>query len=359
MLAPLKDLVSRPGFQALAAMRGDNGSTRAQRDALLQALAETYQPQVVHRLADFLDGFLRQPRSAETSAPAEAAAPAQPPRSMPLRSLTVAETVILEEEAMAFDLQPSQATASTPIAWVPPQAAVAQAKPGWASGRGILLLGLGVALAGLGGAAALRGNLLCAPLGICSAAAIQSATMALERAQMAATDLDKAPDLPAYERSLGELERQLDKIESDAGLSDKQRNLRARLQTQLGQARIRLQQENNHRLTVQRVSTESATVGKLAPQAAEERRAALRRRLGTVPAASFAAPKAKELRQRLEPPPPPPPAPVSAPPASAASTWQAPPRGWTPPPRERFNPPPASSAHDGAIGAPYRDEPIW
>lgn len=398
LLAPLKDLVSRPGFQALAAMRFGNGSTRARRDALLQGLAETYQPQVVNRLGDFLDGFLEPPPAADARPPAAVAsppaedvppsavdvrpsaadlppsaafpaAPAEPQHPAMFRSMAVAETVILDENATDFDgdfaedsTSAAEGSVSAPASEVSPTGAAGQGQPPWASGRAILALGLGVALAGLGGLGLLRGNLLCSPLGLCSAEAIKSATVALERAQAAASTLGKAADLAAYDRSLRELEGQLDKIESEAGLSDRQRDLRKRLQTQRDQARTRLTNETRHRRTVQDVRKESATISKLAPQAAEERRRALRGRLASVPAQSFAASQAKELRQQLEPPPPPPI--TTAGPASGSATWQgspvAPPQRWSAPARERYSSGSgAASAQGGAIGAPYREEPIW
>lgn len=364
LLAPLKDLVSRPGFQALAAMRFGNSSTRAQRDALLQALAETYQPQVVNRLGDFLDGFLQPPRTTDAPPPTmSSAAPAPGVPSAGFRSTPVAETVILDEEPSGSESLFREAPASASAAEVSTTPVPEHVKPAWASGRGIAVAGVGLALVGLAGVGALRGNLLCAPLGLCSAEAIQSSTEALERAQTAATTLDKAADLAAYDRSLRELERQLDKIESEAGLSDRQRNLRKRLQTQVAQARTRLSNETRHRRTVQDVSKESATLSKLAPQAAEERRKALRGRLASVPAQSFAASQAKELRQQLEPPPPPPPM-VTAGPGRGSATWQespvTSPPAWSPPPRQSYSSrPPAASAQGGSVGAPYRDEPIW
>ena len=356
LLAPLKDLVSRPGFQALMAMGGANSNTRFQGDALLQALAETYQPQVVQRLGEFLEGFLQQSRTAEIH---RLVVSPDTPATMhpPLSSMSVPETVILEEGfARSEPSQPQGIPTGLDdrVVGTTPEPSVGLGR------REIAVLAIGVTLIGLAGVGVLQGNLLCAPLNVCSAASIKAATMALEKAEKAATELGKANNISAFNRSLREMERQLDNIESEAGLTDQQRNLRARLQTKGGQARTRQKKENSHLLTVQRVKKESQTISKLAPPAAEERRLALRRRLESVPAQSFAFPEAKGLRQQLQPPPPPPArsAAVRVSPPHA-STWEpsaAPPaRSWRPAP-EPYSPPPVSS---GGGGAPLREEPLW
>ncbi|MFM7313061.1 MAG: hypothetical protein ACKO0M_07840, partial [Cyanobium sp.] len=56
LLAPLLDLVGRPGFQALNPS-GPAGERMLSRDALLNALNRVYTPQVLERLAAFLDGY--------------------------------------------------------------------------------------------------------------------------------------------------------------------------------------------------------------------------------------------------------------------------------------------------------------
>ena len=229
--------------------------------------------------------------------------------------------------------------------------------------KGLLILLIGVALAGLAGVGVLRANLLCAPLGLCSAASIQRKTLALESAQKAAHDLEKATNLATYKRSLNELERQLNKIDHDAGLTDTQRSLRKRLRTQTGQGHNRVAKEANYQLTVQQVSKESKTTGKLAPQTAEEKRNKLHHRLKTVPKQSFAFSEAQKLQQQLKPtiatlPQASQPSVPSWQPKRSAHVWQPP----HPAPvyRSRWATESYSSGPStGGGGAPLREEPLW
>ena len=93
LLIPLKDVVSRPSFEALLE---PGGARRAavQRDALLGELQALYAPVVVDRLAEVLNGFLglsataplpTTPLPSAAPAPAAAAASAPPaPAQAPL-----------------------------------------------------------------------------------------------------------------------------------------------------------------------------------------------------------------------------------------------------------------------------------
>lgn len=65
LIAPLKDLVGRPGFAALA-VRAGSRSGAIQRDALLHELKAIYSPQVVEGLTDLLNAFLDLPPGPES-----------------------------------------------------------------------------------------------------------------------------------------------------------------------------------------------------------------------------------------------------------------------------------------------------
>lgn len=381
LLAPLKDLVSRPGFQALSSHTSANGSTRAKCEALIHALGETYQPQVVERLGAFLDGYLETTTGQKGSGPhggtassgnasrgSGALASAAPPMGA-----AIAETMI---DGDGDDEQAANAAAS-PIA-DPDSGAVAKpAQPSRKGRKFPILLGGVVAALVLTAGGALRNNLLCDPLGLCSAASIEAAATALEEAQKAANALDRATDLSDYKAKLAELDRQLDLIASDAGLSGNQRKKRKQLQEQAAKARDRVKREKAHQQTLKQVNSGQESIGKLAPQAAEQRRAALLRRLEPIPAESFSHGEAEKLRLELTPAPPPAPSapepsqtpggatqapPSEPPPQEEAPAWQAPapaptPR-WTPPP-PRYSPPPPSARNKEESNAPYRDEPLW
>jgi len=393
LLAPLKDLVSRPGFQALSSHSSANG-TRAQCEALLHALGETYQPQVVERLGAFLDGYLDPSTPRTSSAPNEGSASrghalqgsGAPAGAAPPAATAIPETLIFGDH--------DEKTAKASAAPAPDPDAGAVATPAQSSRKGTrftLLLGGAVAALALTTAAALHSNIFCAPLGLCSAASIEAAATALEEAQKAANALEQATDLSDYEARLAELDRHLDLIASDAGLSGNQRKKRKELQEQAAIGRDRLKREKAHQQALKQVNSEQETIGKLAPQAAEERRAALLRRLEPIPAESFSHGEAEKLRLELTPAPAPPPAPAAPepsqvpggatqappsepPPQEEAPAWQAPapapaprwspppapaptPRWTTPPPR--YSPLPPSARNEGESNAPYRDEPLW
>lgn len=57
---PLRDLINRPGFQALIARAG-SGQGALERDALMQQLQSTFAPQVVMAVKAVLNGFLDLP----------------------------------------------------------------------------------------------------------------------------------------------------------------------------------------------------------------------------------------------------------------------------------------------------------
>lgn len=380
LLAPLKDLVSRPGFQALSSQPSANGGTRAQREALLNVLGETYQPQVVARLGAFLDGYLASPPGQACIVPPGGAASrgqtslgsGTPAGAAPAAVTAIAETVILGD-----DDEDAANAAADPAAGPAAGAVDTPARTSWKGRKLALLLGGVVAALALTAGAALRSNLLCASLGLCSAASIEAAATALEEAQKAANALDEAKDLRSYEAKLNDLDRQLDLIASDAGLSSSQRNKRKQLQQRAEKERDRLKREKAHQQTLKQVNSERESIGKLAPQAAEERRAALLGRLASIPADSFSHTEAETLRLELTPAPPPAPSvpepsqvpegamqapPLQPPPQQEAPGWQTPapaptPR-WSPPP-PRYSPPPPSPRDEGDSNAPYRDEPLW
>jgi hypothetical protein len=60
LMLPMKDVVARPGFTALAAMAGTGGGA-VQRDALLQELSRSYLPSVVEEIGLLISGLLDLP----------------------------------------------------------------------------------------------------------------------------------------------------------------------------------------------------------------------------------------------------------------------------------------------------------
>lgn len=66
LLLPLKDLVSRPGFELLMAKAG-SGRGVVERRALLADLERTFSPAVITALEELLGGFLDLPTTADST----------------------------------------------------------------------------------------------------------------------------------------------------------------------------------------------------------------------------------------------------------------------------------------------------
>lgn len=361
LLLPLRDLVARPGFQSLAPWRQGHGGRQAQRDALLQSLGETYNPQVLTRLAAFLDGYLESQRpnavpSVGSPQPQSNPQPPTPSVSSQRPASTVPMTVMAEPQGLA-----------TPPPGVPFGSPVAPGStttpPGTRSSvrRMPLLVASSVVVMALAAGAALRGNLLCAPFGLCSAASIAAANAALEQAEEAAVALAKAKDLTSYAQSLADLDRHLDKIGTEPLLGRSGQDTRKQLEEKARQGRDRLKQEQSHRLTVQQVKAELASTDAMPQEAAGKHRTALLRRLESVPSGSFADAQAEALRQELEPPRPQVQPRTTDPgptPAAAVAPFEPPAQPQVP----RYSRPPAIPSPSGGgsgSSAPYRDSPLW
>ncbi|AFY27468.1 hypothetical protein Cyagr_0267 [Cyanobium gracile PCC 6307] len=361
LLLPLRDLVSRPGFQSLDSLRLGQGSRKAQRDALLQSLGETYNPQVLARLAAFLDGYLESqaPNSVSDGGSILPKSSAQP-STVPVSSWNPASTVPMTVIADPQDL--ATPPPGVPFASPPASASTASISDTRSSRRRMPLLVAGsVVVMALAVGAALRSNVLCAPFGLCSAASIAAANAALDEAQEAAVALGKAKDLTAYEQSLADLDRHLDKIETDALLGRTGQDTRKQLEEKARKGRDRLKQEEGHQLTVRQVKSGLDSTDAMPLEAATERRSALLRRLESVPSESFASSQAVALREELAPPRL---QPVTVPtaPDPIPSLDSAPLMPQTPASAGRYVPPQSSSspaATGGRSTGPYREVPLW
>jgi hypothetical protein len=361
LLLPLRDLVGRPGFQSLDPSRLGQGSRQAQRDALLQSLGETYNPQVLTRLAAFLDGYLESQVPNRVSTRHSVLPGSSPqPSTVPVSSWNPADTVPMTVIADSPDMATPAPGVPVPLPCAPASAAITSGT-GWNGRRMPFLVAGSVVVMAVVVGGALRANLLCAPFGLCSAASIAAANAALDQAQESAVALGKASDLAAYEQSLDDLDRHLDMIDTDALLGRSGQDTRKQLEEKARKGRARLKQEKRHQLTVQQVKADLEASEAMPQKAAAARRTALVRRLESVPSGSFASSQAVALREDLEPPRLQPPAlPTSPLPTpsldSAPLTPQVPASAPRYPPPRSSSPPAASS---GGSGAPYRDVPLW
>lgn len=373
ILGPLREMVSLSRFQSLETSAQESGSIQSHKNAILQSFKETYTSQVLDRMQEFLDGFTEDLK-AETSIDT-ASFDTNPSRSQPFTdhpmfayspTTPTPETVVLNgdycrNEPIVNSLEENNIQDAKDTKTAPRSGPIK---------KEIWMLIIGVFVAALSFIGMLRGNLLCAGLSFCSASLLQENAIALEKAQQAASKLTKARNIADYQRHLNELERQLDKITIDAGLTHQQRNQRQQLKSQTTEGRIRLKKEANHRLTVQQVSRESKTISQLSLQDALQRRLLLRRRLELVPSQSFVSPEAQALRQTLELPPPSQP-PMTQPrnprPEPVRPTWQArkPRPSWQrhdPAPERRSLPAPPPFDPGTPLNvenSPIREERLW
>jgi hypothetical protein len=359
LLLPLKDLVSRPAFQALIPKAG-SGSGAVQRDGLIQAMEATFSRQVIQALRELLDGFLDLPPGSGAQAVDQPDVPvpqpaAPPPAPSPPRP----------------NLQP--APAATPLRRAEAAPLVGAAEPRTPVLR-LLLLSLATAVAVVAGAAAvvvLRTSDLCALVGLCpSSSPSNRAVEALAAAEQAAQDLNQAGTLRAYERAVEELEQQLLTL-SAATLTPEQEQRRQRLDQTARDARGVLAEERND---ARRLEKASKALAGARQRGADERAGQLaiaREELDAIAPRSFSAAPARTLRRQLEQleaeaPPSEPSEPEAAPdpvPGEAPAAEQEPPAEQPAPPppplpalpRERptpapIPPPPPPPAAPGADG---------
>ena len=213
LLLPLKDLVNRPGFQALIPRAG-SGSGAVQRDVLIQAMEATFSRPVIQALRELLDGFLDLPQASANQAAEEAGviapqhaatpsppplaaptAPPSPPAVQPQQQPSTQPPTTSQVQAPT----PAQPTpAATPLRQAEAAPLVRPAEPRTFVLR-LLLLSLATAVSVVAAAAAvvvLRSSDLCALVGFCPGPReSRSAVGALAAAEQATDVLGQADTL--------------------------------------------------------------------------------------------------------------------------------------------------------------------
>ena len=324
---PLRELVSRPAFRALAEKAGSGGGL-LERDALLQDLQRTFAPAVVAGLAEVLNGLLDLPGgSASPSIPAEPAPEQRPvsPPSEPPRSV---------EQPRPAQRPPSR----VPL---------------------VVLLSLGTAAVAAGSVLLLRTSPLCGAFGLCpQVVGLSQSPSALQAASAAEQALRRAGSVDDYATALEQLERELLKLSGDP-LSPEQQQQLSEFQATARDARQTLQGERADQEALARAE-EAIAAAKASPAAAQTPQlTAARQALDAIPPRSFSAAEASRLRAALEElmrqaasaaEPAAPDQATPAPQAPSSAPAASPPR-WSPPPSAP-QPAPAPSA-------PSRDQPLF
>ena len=323
LLLPLKDLVSRPGFQQLIAKAGSGGGA-VERRALLADLEMTFTPAVISALEELLGGFLDLPSAAGSATAQVHAEPTPGPG--------------FQETAPARQAQPSAPPSPQPSAPPPhppaPQVVEVPAPP-HPQTRGInpVVLALGVCIATasvvVAGTAAMRSPLLCSSLGLCSSnAASTAAEQALDAARRAVADLERATSLVSYRNASAELERALQRLGFiQKSLTHEQQQQWEMLGSISRKAKAALLQEEADQEHLQQAEMALAAGRQRSGAEQQEQLQAAAEALESIAAGGFAAAEASRLQKEiavfqieqplveeeaveLEPP--------------AASTWSAP-----------------------------------
>ncbi|MFM7240449.1 MAG: hypothetical protein ACKOZN_12800, partial [Cyanobium sp.] len=312
LLLPLKDLVSRPAFQALIPRAG-SGSGAVQRDVLIQAMEATFSSQVMRAMAEVLNGFLDLPPGSADQAGWSSELIDRQPAAPPVRPLTAAPPpppppAPSPPPPLAPAPRPrprpivQPASTAAPLRRAERAPLVRPVEPRLPVFK-LLLLSLATAMAVAVGAAAvvvLRSSDLCALVGLCPGPREPSgAAQALAAAEQATADLGQASDRRAYERALEELEQQLLKLTA-AQLTPEQEQQLQRLDQAARDARAVLADERKDAL---RLETAGRALAAARQNSGEERAGQLaiaRNELAGIGPRSFSAAPAQRLRRELE-----------------------------------------------------------
>ena len=281
LLAPLRHLVSLPGFSDLL-KRAGTGTGLHERDALLQTIAQTYSSTVVIALGQFLDGFLALPVSSAAPSQPKPIATAPPHRSAPAPSAS----------ANPYQSQTASPTTSFDQESKPRRPFIP-----------LLVLGVVTALVTATAAVALRNGALCSVGIACPPGSSLGVLQGVDAAAKAAQSMDTATSLAAYGQALTTLEGQLAALgvmEGSAFTAEQSQRL-ARLQSLATQGRSRLAAEQLDQGRMQQLTTEVDALSHLEPgEELQSRLSQAAASLGSINPKSFSSAKAKELQTRLD-----------------------------------------------------------
>lgn len=350
MVLPLRELVSRPGFRALAPRAG-SGSGALECQALLQTLDATFTPTLIAALGEVLAGFLDLPSPAKPVAE-------QPPSDTPSPEPAPDREGNAWGKASAPPPPPSAAPA--PASPEAPASSRSGPAPSGARTPGLLLVAVAAAIAAATGVVVATRPPLCTALGLC---AVQDQGRAsqevLDAAAAAEQALRRAQNLADYRQASEQLEQALLKLSGD-NLTPEQQRQRDQLQTTATQARGILKEEE---ADLSRLDTASQAIAAARTATEPERTqqlAAAGQALDAIPPRSFSAAEAERLREQLttlqqEPQPAAPAAPEPRGTQPEEPRWSVPPAAPSPSPR----PPAAQSPRAPRAEPPERDQPLF
>ena len=340
LIVPLKALVSRPGFRALAGL-ASSGKGELQRKALLQELSETFSPQVICALSELLGGFLALPEGATNDVDG--------PENKRRPSAEAQADIPQEASSRAAQQSPQEPSARPESVSQRPSLAV------------LVMAAMAAALLGVSVMVVLRSPRFCGVVGLCPAPSASTASQqALYAASAAGQELRRASDLEGYRSAVERLERELLKLSGDP-LTDVQEQRRRQLQGVASDARqtLRLEEADQERLKLATAAVDQAE--QLSGEEQGEQIAAARQALDGIRPRSFASADAGRVRERLAEllSRPTPPEESSGPTAPQSEQPSAEPQSqpsWSPTPAPSLPSPPRDSSGGSA---PYRDQQLF
>jgi hypothetical protein len=336
LLLPLKDLVSRPGFELLAAKAG-SGRGVVERHALLADLERTFSPAVIAALEELLGGFLDLPATSDVAASEVRSEPSSAPRApkpAPQRRQSAGPSRTAEPAA-----RPQTPTRTrNPIA------------------LGVLVC-LATATVVAAGTAAIRNPLVCSALGFCQSTGASTAVQqTLDAARRAVADLESATSLTSYRNAAAELERELQRLLSET-LTPEQRQQQEELADISRKAQAAVLQDEADQEQLQRAAAALSAARQLKGAEQQVQLATAEQALQSISTGGFGAAEAIRLRAEVaaiqaeqqptqdapvaETPPPPP--------SSRSAAPSAPPA-----PK-----PPARQAPEASSGGEWRNQPLF
>ena len=289
LVLPLRELVSRPSFQSLAAKAG-SGSGAFESKALLESMQATFAPQLITAMGEILTGFLDLSADAAPSP----STTDQTPKLAKAKKPPASPDSLFQAQPYSGERKSDQPSPRLSDSWLPASGLLPRLAA-IAAASGVLVMG------GLWFTSTKvwwdSTSKLCAVLGLCSNQRGPSANQqALEVAANAEQSLRRAQGLVDYRKATEQLERELLKLDG-VNLTPKQDSQRQRLQTTAKQARAILTEEESDLARLNRASQSIDAAQASSGDVRSRELSAARQELEGIPPRSFSAEGANRLRK--------------------------------------------------------------
>ncbi len=358
LLLPLKDLVSRPGFRALATKAG-SGSGQLESDALLHQVKTIFSEKILEGLEELLGGFLDLPAGKN----AEKLWPNQKDENPRSSSHKASSKTSNEYKSSAAPVaKPKDSTQQKEPEIINNSArhkAPLLQLSGWqALAMGVMAAGALTSMS----LVTLRTPALCKPLGLCMLGNdLQETEAALGSAIKAEQELREATTLDQYRQGVENLKNEIKKINMSL-LNENQVTKAEKLRNTADKAENNLIEEQKDIDKLERAETALEQARGLTGIEAAQQLQLARSELNSIPSSSFSAAKAGRLVEELKgmeaATSPTPDAGGQSATTTAEELPSTPPSPRVQPQRSATSAPrPRQQAPDNS--APWRDEPLF